>query len=294
MYYLKNCLLPNISILIRIILIAVCTGLLFTNLAKSQTRDIDFPPNSLTKLGWNLTQNDEFTDSVLRDDLWIPYYFRHRASDEKTKSNYRIVDGHLILTIDSSGNRFSAVQTLERPNLHKPGKRFDIPTSIKFSQKYGYFELRAKTQGGSGHNSAFWLIGVQEDSTQSAEIDIFEQPSKLGDSSILFNLHEWKDNDLAVTKRLNKQNTAWNNRIKLGKNLTSTFNIYGLEWDDKTLKLYFNNRLVSSINASPNYPMGIILSLYEGNNWWGKLDKSVKYPKEFIIDYIRIYSRTKN
>lgn len=259
----------------------------------AQSTDVDMAPNPIKKKGWQLTQSDEFEDSELRKDLWIPYYFRHRASDEKTKSNYRISDGCLILTIDSTGNKFSAVQTLERPNLHKPGKRTDIPTSIKFSQQYGYFEIRAKTQGGGGHNSAFWLVGIQDDSTQSAEIDVFEQPSKLGDNSILFNLYEWKDIALARSKKLNKQESPWKNKINLGKNLTTTFNIYGLEWDDTGLKLYFNNKLVSSISASPKYPMGVILSLYEGDNWWGQLDKSVKYPKEFIIDYIRVYSRTK-
>ncbi|MFS0489341.1 family 16 glycosylhydrolase [Leadbetterella byssophila] len=244
----------------------------------------DFPPNSIEKKGWRLVISDEFNVPSLNEQLWIPYYFRHR--DRNAKALYTFRQGCLVLQLDS-GRRVSSIQTIERTNLHKLGKD-SIPTLVKFAQKYGYFEIRAKTQYGSGHNSAFWLVGVQNNSKQTAEIDVFEQPGHLGEDLILFNLYGWGDSSLVSKKG---KGNRWPNKLNLKKDLSKTFNVYGLEWTPKSLKLYFNNQLIKVIPKSPRYPMGVLLSLYERSDWLGPIDKSIPYPKEFIIDYFRVYEK---
>ena len=253
----------------------------------SGTTSLDYPPNPLIKKGWKVTRHDEFDELNIDSTLWIPYYLRHRSTDSSTKASFTLKDNCLVLQINRTGTRVSSLQTLERENLHKAGKR-NIPTLIKFSQKYGFFEIRAKTQIGSGHNCAFWLVGQQDIENQDAEVDVFEQPGDRGNSNVLFNLHEGKDENLLSKKT---QLSSWTCKLNLVKDLTKTFNIYGLEWDKNLLRFYFNNKLVKEIKASPDYKMGVLLSLYEANSWFGKVDTTVNYPKEFTIDYFRAYKK---
>lgn len=259
----------------------------------------DFPANPLEKDNWALTMNDEFNGSDLNKDLWIPYYLRHRTSDDKAaQADYTFKDGCLILKIEKDKNhygnnpkamRVSSIQTFDKTNLHKPGQR-QIETTNKFSQKYGYFEIRAKTQIGSGNLCAFWLVGTQESETTNGEIDIFEQPGHMGSNAILFNLYKWDDAALGTPVVSN----GWKSRFRFSNSLTSTFNVYALEWDEHEIKLYFNNKLVNVIPKSPAYDMAVLLSLYESNDWYGDIDKDIPYPKQFIIDYIRIYEKNEN
>lgn len=254
----------------------------------------DFPPNPLGKEGWVLTAHDEFNGPTLDTTLWIPYYLRQRVSDEAALADYAFRDGSLVLQVpknktayNSKGMQVSSIQTHEHNELHKPGQRKDIPNRAKFLQQYGYFELRAKTQAGPGNCSSFWLLGPHKDSTESGEIDVFEQPGHLGSNKIQWNLYPWKDS------RLNKPGPKkdWHNKIDLGKDLTATYNIYAMEWTPTEIKLFFNNKLINTIPASPAYPMSVLIGLYVGNDWFGKVDPDSQYPKEFAIDYFRAYKK---
>lgn len=247
----------------------------------------DFPPNPIEKAGWTITVDDEFNGPKLNDSLWIPYYLRQRTPDNVARANYEFKNGCISLKIMSPGSKVSALQTLEKYNLHKPGYRKDFADKTLFVQKYGYFEIRAKTQVGAGHCSTFWLIGVQNDSTQSAEIDVLEQPGNLGRNAFLFNMYKWHDPNLIVPN----DRRGWKGTYFANRDLTSTFNIYGLEWNDREIKFYFNNKLIRQIDAAPQYPMGVILSFYQGDSWWGRVDQTIPYPKEFQIDYFRAYKK---
>lgn len=260
----------------------------------------DFPANPLQKAGYVLTANDEFNGPKLNEDLWIPYYIRQRVSDEAGLAEYEFRDGSILLKItkdkanyNDKGMRVSSLQTLENSDLHKPGKRTDVPMQKKFLQQYGYFEIRAKTQLGPGHCSSFWLLGeggMRVNRHLTGEIDVIEQPGNLGPNSVAFNLYDWSDSTIGT--RIT--NMGWQNRLRLNKDLTKTFNIYGCEWTPTEIKFYFNNRLINIIPNSIHYPMGVFLSLYEGNDWFGTLDGSQAHPKEFVIDYFRAYAKKQN
>lgn len=263
-----------------------------TNDNSSQFKDSvgeDFPANAILKPGWILTLQDEFSEKSLDETVWIPYYFRHRFEDKHAQATYEIKDGALYLLIKKGGNKVSSIQTFERRDLHKPGYRKDIPTSNLFLQKYGYFEIRAKTQGGSGHNSAFWLVGSQKKKNQNAEIDILEHAGNFGNYAYQTNVHIWSDKRLRrKAKKLAKESQT---KHLSNRDISNSFNIYAAEWDENQIKFFFNNELVGIIPYSPNYEMGLLLSLYEGDGWYGKVDKFTEYPKKFVVDYIRVYTR---
>ena len=248
----------------------------------------NFPANPIKKPGWILTKHDEFTDTVLNTNLWIPYYFRQRAAlDNDVKAQYTFKEGCIILQLFKSGT--SSLQTFEHTNLLMT-KIKNIDKKVNFSQQYGYFEIRAKTQAGAGHNSAFWLIGLQKDTTQTGEIDVFEQPGKFGNNFFISSFHPWKD---PGTKKYLLKGKDFQIKYSSDRDLSATFNIYAVEWTPTLLKYYFNNRLIYVVPYSPRYKMGVLLSLYQssGENWMGSLDKTISYPKTFVIDYFRAYKK---
>ncbi len=256
----------------------------------------NFPANSLGKPGWVLTAHDEFDEPELNTDLWIPYYLEYRTERERAAARYELRDGHLVLRIDQDQPTYyhggkhgkmkgSSVQTGQRDRLHKPNFHHSTPTEMKFTQQYGYFEIRAKTYKQTGYCIAFWTVGVRDEPWQESEIDITEQPGNSAPGKFIskFNLYRWGDRTL--------QNKVINHNLEFRPD--KGFNIYALEWDERSLKKYVNNELVAEIPQSPSYPMFFFLSIYENPGWTGVADTSPDsgYPKEFVIDYFRAYTR---
>ncbi|RDB46964.1 family 16 glycosylhydrolase [Tsukamurella tyrosinosolvens] len=264
----------------------------------------DFPANPVERSGYQVVTQDEFDGSTLDESKWIADYLPHWTAPGVGKPNYVIEDGKLKLRVtkeqgpwspDRDGAlRTSSIQTMNKDWIHQfaAAKTLDhsVPTEYRQAQRYGYFEIRAKVQAGSGHHSAFWMVGTQPDqgkgagksSKMNAEIDIFEilgqDPTK-----ILFNLHNLED----------PKQKKHSQKIDAGVDLSKSFHVYGLEWEPGSLKLYLDNKLVGTKDTSPDYPMLTFLGQYEGRegNWTGEFDSSVPYPKEFAVDYYRAYQK---
>ncbi len=251
---------------------------------------MDVTPNPLEKPGWVLTTHDEFDGPELNTDIWISDYLGSITDQERSRPRYELRDGCLVLKIERDqlpywthkSMKASGIQTAQRPALRSHFKDVrDIPTEMKFTQKYGYFEVRAKTYVAEGYHCAFWTVGVNDEEGQEGEIDIFEQYRSPGLD--MFNLHRWTDHSLEGKSI----------KHTLNFDPTEGFNIYALEWDEKSIRKYVNNQLVATIDQSPQYPAVFILSIYENAGWNGKADTSADsgYPKEFVIDYFRAYER---
>ena len=258
--------------------------------AGAEDRPVDFPPNPLEKPGWVLAAHDEFDGPELNTELWIPYYAEHRTTRERATARYELRDGHLVLRIDkdqpaykidaprnAAQMKVSSVQTARGSNKVRP-------TDIKFTQQYGYFEIRARTYQKPGYCVAFWTLGAGEEPGQNAEIDIFEQAGHFKQGGDTLNLYSQDDTKLPKTTRVTHN---------LGFDPMAGFNIYAMEWDEKAIRKFVNNKLVAEIPHSPSYPMFFFLSIYENPGWTGKADTSSDsgYPKEFVIDYFRAYTR---
>jgi beta-glucanase (GH16 family) len=74
--------------------------------------------------------------------------------------------------------------------------------------------------------------------------------------------------------------------------LTADFHVYGLEWDAKAVTWYVDGKQVHRSDKSPRNPFFIRLGIYEGDSpWSGKMDPNDPYPKDFDLDYMRVYSK---
>lgn len=255
------------------------------------------------KEGYTLVTHDEFDTPILNEALWFKWYLPHWNGRDKSLARYDMIDGKLVLKIEkdqvpwdpeNDGETvLSGVQTANKDYLHRWSRNYRDPSYPEAAvenhlQKYGYFEIRAKTQKGGGIHTAWWMIGFQDDaknwdySKKTTEVDIFEILGKNTNEG-LFNNHKWNDPDTKETKRT----------VDYGFDSSEDFHVYGFEWTEHDMKLYVDGKLRSTLGTSVSYPMLTMLSLYEKRHggWTGSFDDTVPYPKTFEIDYFRAYQR---
>lgn len=276
------------------------------------TRNLEMPSNPVNKLDWKLYYQDEFNNQKLDRLGWSDYYLRSWATygDHGAKANYSFENGSLILKIDEGAKPWSesddtvissSIQSFERTGLHKFGINkyeqsriipiFDgIPTT-----KYGYFEIRAKLPDETdGSHNAWWMVGTQEDmniyekgtdyiTNQMMEIDINETPFlNIQNNTIVSTYHGYETDAIADV-------TAYYYNIDYSEaDIDNEFHIYGLEWNEDELIFYFDNKEFRRIKVKIDHRLTTLLGIYT-NSWGG--DDAGMYPKEFTIDYFRIYKR---
>ncbi|WP_409344541.1 family 16 glycosylhydrolase [Paenibacillus sp. MBLB4367] len=244
-----------------------------------------FPANPPEKAGWQLVFREEFDEPTLDDSKLLPYGLAHWYEPEASLAAYELRDSCIVLQLPGPDKRISAIATGMRDGLHRFWDELELRhhkrAAMNLVTQYGYFELRAKVAKGSGLNSAWWMIGFENQLQQNAEVDIFEM---LGKDTRVMNstLHALRDSSLQYD-HLPYESAA---------DLSEQFHVYGFEWDESGMTFYLDNKKIWHTKQSPNYPMVTLLQINESDGGWvGELDRSIPYPKEFAIDYFRVYKR---
>jgi beta-glucanase (GH16 family) len=179
------------------------------------------------------------------------------------------------------------------------------------SWKYGRFEVRAKLPKGKHLWPAFWMLPtdyVYGPWAASGEIDIMEsrgqEPSIT--SSTLHYGGVWPNNRYTTT-----------GKISFPFDLTADFHVYALEWEEKEIRTYVDDILLSTFDLDRNWYSGvgpnpytkniqpwdqrfhIIMNLAIGGgffpaNEYGTLSiqEAQNWPQPTMaIDYVRVYTR---
>ncbi|RPF47693.1 glycosyl hydrolase family 16 [Hydrogenoanaerobacterium saccharovorans] len=257
----------------------------------------DYPANPPDKAEWQLDFADEFDGPELDKTKFTDNYLTHWTTLEQSKANYTFENGNLVLKIDKDQGGWrpgtvqmiSSIATGMRDGLHRFGNDVEMVdhhrANTNYETKYGYFELRARIQGGPGMHCAWWMVGNQDNANEVTEIDIFEILGKecgANRSKVNVSVHPWAD-PASREQSLNYYANA---------DLSNEFHVYGFEWDETGMKFYFDNQLVKQTSQTPNYKMTTLLGIYEApNSWTGIPDPNALYPKKFEIDYFRAYKR---
>lgn len=255
------------------------------------------------KDGYYLDFHDEFEGDTLDRTKWTDYYLPHWTSNpQNAKGNIRLEDGKLVEYIDKDQKpwapeldgtvRSSAIMSFNKNWIHN----FSGSSTLKSNQKewtgyvttYGYFEIRAKFSNvsGGGHQ-AWWMVGMQNDtnnwfdSKQTGEIDIIETFFSKPNTWRLATFG-WNDPFFQTTNWFIQEEQA------PASDLTEQYHTYGLDWSPGSLKFYFDGELYKELNQAPDYPMGTILNIYTDA---GSGKANNVYPKEWSIDYFRVYKR---
>lgn len=151
-----------------------------------------------------------------------------------------------------------------------------------FSQKYGYFEMRAKFPKGLGTWPAFWLLGVaklKDKSATSVEIDVVEQYG-VHPNSLHTCLHLWYPN---------KKHTADPGHF-IVDGMADDFHRYGVMVNEDFIVFYFDGVELRRIKTpeEAKAPLYLLVNLALGGGW--PIVKTPN-PSYMYVDYVRAYSR---
>ncbi|HUT34191.1 MAG TPA: glycoside hydrolase family 16 protein [Planctomycetota bacterium] len=263
---------------------------------------------SIAKPGWRLTFRDEFDGATLNDMYWYAAYrsgrkeyfkrIGHASRWHDHNANWVLENGMLKLriseTLPARPNKSTRCVTSVQTSDHRFGATTrEFQVMDKFAQKYGWFEIRCRMPKGSGLHSAFWLLQTDPTKQEYAEdgrrrrvgegvveIDIFEQLGKNVAAKVIdFNVHF-------------TTNGAYQYRMDFDP--SEEFHVWALEWKEGELVWYLDGRPVRTYRGeTPQGKMFILLGLYQGAvpGWVGPTDPDMPYPRDFEIDYVRVYAR---
>ncbi|KAI9298476.1 concanavalin A-like lectin/glucanase [Neoconidiobolus thromboides FSU 785] len=175
--------------------------------------------------------------------------------------------------------------------------------------KYGRFEMKAKIPIGNFLWPAFWMLPSNYKYgtwAASGEFDIMEsrgqKPNEIGHA-----IHyggQWPNN-------------VYSNLQYVQEGLANEFNIYGLDWNENSIKFYVNNRFTYQLETNRNWTSPLLhnntpytklgqpwdqdfimlLNLAVGGTFFSgaKYNPNEDYKtwkQSYIIDYIRVYQKT--
>lgn len=269
-----------------------------------EVQDNHSPLNTTEKPGYHLVFQDNFKSEELDQAKWLPFYLPQWSSREASQANYRIQDGQLRLQItdgqlpwcpEFNGQvKVSNLQTgvFSGPLNSSFGQhRFSKNCVVReeqaevrlFTPQYGYFEIRAKGTDNPNNVFGFWMIGFEDAPHRSAEICPFELKgwnAKGSTSTIGFGLHAFGDS--TIKEEFFEKEFDFD---------ATEFHLYAVDWTPDGVDFYIDNVLVYQSDQSPNYPMQLMLNIYEIPANESGSNQAPSYPSEFTIDYIRCYQK---
>lgn len=253
--------------------------------------------NFINEAQYELVLYDDFLVNELQNNYWLPVYLPQWSSREKTKPSYCIKKSILTLFIDDHQEPWcpewnGAVRV---SNLQTGGFSGEVGSTqgqhhfaeglivrekqekeIKMALKYGYVECRARCSLSQENVAALWLIGLEEERKQSAEICLFEIKGwnvKKSSAVIGFGVHPFGDYE--IKDEFIEEDVSIN---------VAMWNTYAFDWSENEIIFLINGKIVRKIKQSPDYPMQLMLNLYDIEN---KKNKS----NTFEIDYVKVYQK---
>lgn len=153
-----------------------------------------------------------------------------------------------------------------------------LTTQGEFSQKYGYFEVRAEVPEGKGLWPAFWLLADHGD--WPPELDVMEV---IGSET--HKLHQTIHSDFG-----NAGHATYYN----GK-LSDSYHTFGMDWTQSNVTFYLDGKATATMAtpADMHSSMYLLLNLAVGGTWPGSPDATTNWADaEYNIDYVRVYQHT--
>jgi len=276
-------------------------------------RRIETPETSrLATLSLHRTFHDDFDEHPLSKGRWVPHYaggaawpdarywggdgsdfkrkdawngeqqiyvdprYRGQATTPLGLDPFRVHDG--ILSIVAS-----RIPPELKPVLFNNEYTSGILTTQgSFSQKYGYFEIRAKIPVGTGVWPAFWLLA--DDGGWPPEIDVMEgRGQEVGD--MVMTTH-WRIRPAGFV-----QSCGFDFMVP---DASRDFHDYGVLWTQERIVYYIDRKPVSDIKVPIGFddPMYMIVNLAMGAKYFkgvGSVDAESPQMVTFEIDRISVY-----
>ena len=201
--------------------------------------------------------------------LYVDPAMRH-AGKTVGLDPFSVSDGVLEITANTLAPEQSA---------HLGGYGFSsglITTQPSFSQRYGYFEMRAALPAGKGLWPAFWMLAA--DNSWPPEIDVMEN---IGDPRRAYVTAH------SSTRKAEGIEVALSNQ---------DFHTFAVAWDPQTLVWFVDGAEVGRqpTPSDMHKPMYLVANLAIGGGWAGPPNAQTRWPAKLRIDYIRAYRFTRD
>lgn len=240
---------------------------------------------------WVCTFADEFSGTSLDRSKWLPQtniatggsLRSSRSCHVDNPANVAVGGGNLMLTVRKASR--SVTCQGKRAN-YTSGQ---VTTYRLFSQQYGRFEARMKSQVTNGPigglHEAFWLWPDDRYSTgmwpAAGEIDIAELYSRYNWLVVPYLHYKWNDNGGA----------------KLGVNTANcpaargAYNTYTLTWTSTTLKIDVNGQTcLVNTSGDPAFKKRYIAAFTQGLGVSAnRLRWNTPIPATLNVDYLRVW-----
>lgn len=229
-----------------------------------------------------LVWEDDFNEPTLNETFWnfelgdgCPNLcgWGNNELQVYTNQNHRIEDGMLIISAQKEAQGYSSTR---------------ITTKGKKEFQYGKIEARIKVPTGVGLWPAFWALGSDIDSKGwplCGEIDIMEYVGRRP-GEVFNTLHTQSSYGNSV-----------NTKVTSYPNIEDDFHVFALHWTPTAITFLLDNKevykyapTIKNDETWPfNKPFYLLLNMAVGGNFGGPVDAETQFPKEYIIDYVRVF-----
>ncbi len=252
--------------------------------------------------GYRLVFDDDFAGPDLDASRWLPVYLPHWSSRERTRPRYAVEDGCLTLRIDpdqepwcpefNGAVKVSSVQTAQvsGPSGSAIGQhrfrdglvvREEQSRAVLWAPRHGAIEMRARADIAQNNLVALFLVGLEERPEDAGEITVMEvfgrnvspEGTRLG--------HGIKAiRDPRLTTDVREERLPFS---------ISDWHVYAVEWTPEGVSFFLDGRLLRRLDQSPNYPMMLMLNIYELPPQPQSPVRLRPGPATFTIDFVRGY-----
>ena len=245
---------------------------------------------------------EHFDGGVLDESVWWPFYTPHWSSRAATAARYGLGPGGLELVIDAEtapwspewdGDvRVSHLQTGQLSGAIGSGigqHRFRDGLVVREEQperrgllvRHGIIEVRMAAIRHPDAMVAFWPIGVEERPEESGEICIAEIfGSEIDDDGGWVGVGVKPQNDPRLRMDFEK--------VRVDGDLTQMHD-YAVEWTPERIRFFIDHRLVKTSTQRIDYPVQLMLDVYELPSASGHRDASA-LPHRFRVERVRTFT----
>ena len=235
--------------------------------------------------GWTLAWSDEFDGTALDRTTWVAETGGHGWGNNEMQfytarpENVRVEGGHLV--IEARKERYEG----------KDYTSARIKTAGLRETRHGRIEARIKVPKGQGIWPAFWMLGAnigQVGWPKSGEIDIMEIIGK-EPANAYGTLHGPGYSGEHAYSRASALD---------GAEYGDDFHVFAVEWEPQQIRWYRDG--IHYHSATPDtvkgewvfeHPFFVLLNLAVGGYWPGYPDATTPFPRQMLVDYVRVYRR---
>jgi hypothetical protein len=149
------------------------------------------------------------------------------------------------------------------------------PAQWGWTPEYGLLEVRARMELSPRSMASVWMVGREEVTEQSAEINIFEvfgDTLEDGGAAVGSGVHPFRDP--AIVDEFDAPRLPIDVR---------DYHVYAVDWKPGRVDVLVDGEPVKTVEQAPDYPMQMIVALFD----FPAKDGPADHVPELVVDFVR-------